>query len=62
MSQIESPTHWSARFGVGPGGGRGARRRGCRGRRDAPFAGAHSIWEIVHLTVWNEVPRRRGRR
>jgi uncharacterized damage-inducible protein DinB len=25
-----------------------------------PFAGAHSIWEIVHhLTVWNEVPRRR---
>jgi len=25
-----------------------------------PLAGAHSIWEIVnHLTVWNEVPRRR---
>jgi uncharacterized damage-inducible protein DinB len=25
-----------------------------------PFAGGHSIWEIVHhLTVWNEVPRRR---
>src|SRR6202035_3122848 len=25
-----------------------------------PVAGAHSIWEIVHhLTVWNEVPRRR---
>ena len=25
-----------------------------------PFAGAHSIWETVHhLTVWNEVPRRR---
>jgi uncharacterized damage-inducible protein DinB len=24
------------------------------------LAGAHSIWEIVHhLTVWNEVPRRR---
>jgi len=25
-----------------------------------PVPGAHSIWEIVHhLTVWNEVPRRR---
>ena len=25
-----------------------------------PLANAHSIWEIVHhLTVWNEVPRRR---
>lgn len=25
-----------------------------------PLPGAHSIWEIVHhLTVWNEVPRRR---
>jgi len=25
-----------------------------------PIAGAHSIWEIVHhLTVWNDVPRRR---
>src|ERR1700749_3311767 len=25
-----------------------------------PLDGAHSIWEIVHhLTVWNEVPRRR---
>jgi len=25
-----------------------------------PLAGAHSIWEIVHhLTVWNDVPRRR---
>lgn len=25
-----------------------------------PIAGAHTIWEIVrHLTVWNEVPRRR---
>ncbi len=25
-----------------------------------PCAGAHSIWEIVHhLTVWNDVPRRR---
>src|SRR6202035_3217225 len=25
-----------------------------------PVAGAHSIWELVHhLTVWNEVPRRR---
>jgi len=25
-----------------------------------PLAGGHSIWEIVHhLTVWNEVPRRR---
>jgi uncharacterized damage-inducible protein DinB len=25
-----------------------------------PFLGAHSIWEIVHhLTVWNDVPRRR---
>src|SRR5436190_8146196 len=25
-----------------------------------PFPGAHSIWEIVHhLTVWNDVPRRR---
>jgi uncharacterized damage-inducible protein DinB len=25
-----------------------------------PVAGGHSIWEIVHhLTVWNEVPRRR---
>jgi uncharacterized damage-inducible protein DinB len=25
-----------------------------------PVAGAHSIWEIVHhLTVWNDVPRRR---
>lgn len=25
-----------------------------------PFAGAHSIWEtVLHLTVWNEVPRRR---
>jgi uncharacterized damage-inducible protein DinB len=25
-----------------------------------PLAGAHSIWEIVrHLTLWNEVPRRR---
>ncbi len=25
-----------------------------------PLAGAHTIWEIVrHLTVWNEVPRRR---
>jgi len=25
-----------------------------------PLAGAHSIWEIVlHLAVWNEVPRRR---
>jgi len=25
-----------------------------------PLSGAHSIWEIVrHLTVWNEVPRRR---
>src|SRR5262249_52923016 len=25
-----------------------------------PFPGAHSIWENVHhLTVWNEVPRRR---
>jgi uncharacterized damage-inducible protein DinB len=25
-----------------------------------PLAGAHSIWEIVHhLTMWNEVPRRR---
>jgi uncharacterized damage-inducible protein DinB len=25
-----------------------------------PLPGAHSIWEIVHhLTVWNDVPRRR---
>ena len=25
-----------------------------------PLSGAHSIWEIVHhLTVWNDVPRRR---
>ena len=25
-----------------------------------PVSGAHSIWEIVHhLTVWNDVPRRR---
>lgn len=25
-----------------------------------PLPGAHTIWEIVHhLTVWNEVPRRR---
>jgi uncharacterized damage-inducible protein DinB len=25
-----------------------------------PLLGAHSIWEIVHhLTVWNDVPRRR---
>jgi uncharacterized damage-inducible protein DinB len=25
-----------------------------------PIPGAHSIWEIVHhLTVWNDVPRRR---
>lgn len=25
-----------------------------------PLPGAHSIWQIVHhLTVWNEVPRRR---
>jgi uncharacterized damage-inducible protein DinB len=25
-----------------------------------PLAGEHSIWEIVHhLTVWNDVPRRR---
>src|SRR5262245_8228960 len=25
-----------------------------------PILGAHSIWEIVHhLTVWNDVPRRR---
>jgi hypothetical protein len=25
-----------------------------------PLAGGHSIWEIVHhLTVWNDVPRRR---
>jgi uncharacterized damage-inducible protein DinB len=25
-----------------------------------PFSNAHSIWEIVHhLTVWNDVPRRR---
>jgi uncharacterized damage-inducible protein DinB len=27
---------------------------------ERPLAGGHSIWEIVHhLTVWNEVPRRR---